>query len=157
MSSKYDLEKIFRDFGEIREARSIASQIVQSRKERPLTRTSDLVIVAQTVFSFRANSMLPQIFQALRIAVNDEMGALDCFLQCGPNLLKAGGRMGVISYHSLEDRKVKQRFLSLTTHVNGIPASYELLTKNAVKATLEEVQSNPRSRSARFRVIKKLP
>lgn len=162
-SSEHDLLRIFRDFGEIREARSLAHQIVQSRKERPLMRTLDLVAVAQTVFSFRANSMLPQIFQALRIAVNDEMGALDSLLQQSPNLLKPGGRMGMICYHSLEDRKVKQRFLSLTSSEKGAvsrpkaPASYELLTKNAVQATLEEIGRNPRSRSARLRVIKKLP
>ena len=83
-------------------------------------------------------------------------------LEQGPHFLRPGGRMGIISYHSLEDRKVKQRFKNLTTSqkdaITGAPIcppSYELLTKKAVQANLQEIESNPRARSARLRIIKK--
>ncbi len=94
--------------------------------------------------------------------VNDELGALNTLLTTGPSLLKPGGRMGVISFHSLEDRNVKQAFRDLCTPekdpVTGavaVPASFDLLTKKPLRPTDEELQANPRSRSALLRVIRR--
>ena len=84
------------------------------------------------------------------------MGALDSLLEYGPSLLNPDGKMGVISYHSLEDRKVKRRFQALTKHTSGTAMpQYKLLTKKPIKATLAQVENNPRARSARFRAIRK--
>lgn len=148
-ASEPELITIFREYGEVERVHPLVRAIREAKK---IETTSDLVAIVEKVYDWKAKKVLPQIFQALRIAVNDEMGALDALLEHGPALLKPGGRMGVISYHSLEDRKVKQRFRELTTS----PVSYELLTKKAVQATLEEIKENPRARSARLRVIRKI-
>lgn len=152
-SSEEELIRIFKEFGELKVAHPLVRAIVEARDKKSLSQTSDLVLIVDEVFTFKAKKLLPQIFQALRIAVNDEIGALESLLEYGPTLLNDGGRMGVISYHSLEDRLVKQRFGSLSA---GTRASYQLLTKKAVQPTLEEIEQNPRARSARFRCIKKV-
>ena len=103
---------------------------------------------------------MAQVFQALRIAVNGEIQALQDLLAAGPRLLRPGGRFGVISYHSLEDRLVKQAFRALVT-VHKDPhtgqdietAMYRLITKKAVVPGPEEIVRNPRARSAKLRVI----
>jgi 16S rRNA (cytosine1402-N4)-methyltransferase len=156
------LTEIFRQYGELDHSKSFAHAICEKRSNYPFTKTPDLVTLAEDVYKWKAKQVLPQIFQALRIAVNDEMGALKNLLEYGPSLLNNGGRIGIISYHSREDRMVKQRFRDLatapkdpSTGANLMPASYELLTKKAIQPTLEEVEKNSRSRSARFRAIRK--
>jgi 16S rRNA (cytosine1402-N4)-methyltransferase len=146
-----ELTKILREYGELPQAQNLARAI---KKGVPET-TDALAKIAEEVYGFRAKKLLPQIFQGLRIAVNDELGALAEFLQEGPVLLNPGGRMGVISYHSLEDRMVKRRFAELTAENGDAPATFELLTKKAIQPTMGEVRENPRARSARFRVLKK--
>lgn len=147
------LLKIFREYGELSDARPLVKAILTRRKKNPLQRTSDLVDAAKEAYGWKAQKLLPQIFQALRIAVNDEIGALASLLEHGPLLLSQGGRMGVISFHSLEDRMVKQRFASLTPR--GAVSQYTLLTPKPIKPTMGEVAANPRARSARLRILRK--
>lgn len=152
------IAQALREWGELRGAGTIAAAIVRGK---PAT-TMQLQKCVQEALGWRARGAMAQVFQALRIAVNDEMGALRTLLADGPGLLRPGGRFAVISYHSLEDRMVKKAFRSLTS-VEKDPqtgqdvgfAQYQLLTKKAVAPTEEEVERNPRARSAKLRVIKK--
>jgi len=161
-ASEEELVRIFGEYGELRFARTLAQEIMARRAPQAFGRSSDLVRAVEKVFSWKAKKVLPQIFQALRIAVNDEMGALSILLDYGPSLLKPGGRFGIISYHSLEDRMVKRRFQELAGIPGSgvfktalVPTSYTLLTKKPVQPTMEEIQRNPRSRSAVFRILQK--
>lgn len=151
-----DLTRALREFGELKDARRLARKL----KEGEMNTTFSIVRAVEAVFGWKAPSVMAQVFQALRIAVNDELGALDALLSSGPTLLKSGGRMGVISYHSLEDRRVKQAFRVLTTAPKHAdtgqdlhPADYSPLTRKAVVPADEEQHRNPRSRSAKLRVI----
>lgn len=151
-----DVARVFREFGELPSAMRLARIL----KERLPTTTTAVVLAAESVYHWQARAMLPQIFQALRIAVNDEMGALDILLSAGPSLLKPGGRMGIISYHSLEDRRVKQTFRTLVTPEKDdrtgavqTPAPFALLTRKAVTPSADEIRTNPRARSAKFRAL----
>jgi 16S rRNA (cytosine1402-N4)-methyltransferase len=134
--------------GEERRSRPIARSIVRAR---PLATTTDLVRAVERVLGGpRYGKIHPatRTFQALRIAVNDELNSLQAFLNSAPACLRAGGRLAVITFHSLEDRIVKNAFRS--TSLPGKP-----LTKKVVTATPEETASNPRSRSAKLRVWEK--
>jgi len=151
-----DLTRALRAFGEFKGVRRLAEKL----KEGTMSTTFSVVRSVESVFGWKAPSVMPQVFQALRIAVNDELGALDALLLYGPALLKDGGRMGVISYHSLEDRRVKQVFRDLTTAPKHPetgqdlhPADFSLLTRKVIVPTAEEQRANPRSRSAKLRVI----
>ncbi|MFH0851443.1 MAG: 16S rRNA (cytosine(1402)-N(4))-methyltransferase RsmH [Candidatus Peregrinibacteria bacterium] len=151
-----DVAHCLRAFSELPSAARFARVL----KERLPTTTTAVVLAAESVYRWRAKAMLPQIFQALRIAVNDELGSLDALLAVGSTLLRPGGRMGVISYHSLEDRRVKQVFRDLATAPKHpetgqdlYPADFTLLTRKAIVPSPDEVRLNPRSRSAKLRVI----
>jgi len=118
----------------------------------------------EEAYGYRAKSVLPQVFQALRIAVNDELGVLTELLHAGLDLLKPGGRMGVLSYHSLEDRMVKHLFREVCTPLKdpvtgkvAVPSAFELVTPKAIVPSDQEIQENQRARSAKFRVIRKKP
>lgn len=155
-SSEEEIAHALRDFGEVRQYGKLASLI---KEAQPKT-TGDLRSIVEEFASFRAKSVLPQVFQALRIAVNNELGALRILLDTTPLLLKPGGRLGIISFHSLEDRMVKQHFKKLTTpEINehtGAPIAeppFTLLQRKAIKPTEKEIQENPRARSARLRVL----
>jgi 16S rRNA (cytosine1402-N4)-methyltransferase len=139
------LADLFWEYGEERFSRRIARKIVEQRKTKPLTTTAELASLVRSCVP-RSGSIDPatRVFQALRIAVNDELGALDRLLAALPRLLKPGGRAGIISFHSLEDRRVKQAFR--TAHV------WQPLTKKPVEAGEEEIARNPRARSAKLRV-----
>src|SRR3989338_8164382 len=102
-AKEQELLQIFFEYGEVRGTKKLVSAILMSREGHPIATTKDLVKIVESAFGKKAKSMLPQIFQALRIAVNDEVGALKALLEAGPALLKTGGRMGIISFHSLED------------------------------------------------------
>jgi len=158
-SSQQEIADVLFQFGEVKQSRKIALSI---HKAPPKT-TEELKHCIEDVCGRFAASILPQVFQALRIAVNDEMGALDALLTHGPMLLKPGGRMGVISYHSLEDRMVKQVFRILSTPekdpqtgADSAPAAFELLTRKPTMPSDEEQAENPRSRSAKFRAIRRI-
>lgn len=161
MSDEAELATIFRSYGELyMQARRLASTLAGMR----IATTSQLRTVVEELFGFRAKAILPLVFQALRIAVNDEIVSLQNLLNIGPSLLKPGGRMGIISYHSLEDRPVKHTFRSLTTPtkdpVTGTIitiAPFTLLTPKALVPSLPEIADNPRARSAKFRVLQSRP
>lgn len=150
------LADILYQYGEIHESRMIAKKLAG----KMFSTTIALKEVIEELFGWRAPQFLPRVFQAMRIAVNNEMQTLANLLMEGPKLLKPGGRMAVISYHSLEDRQVKTAFRALTTPekdpVTGkaveIPP-FQLLTKKALVPSPDEEASNPRSRSAKLRVI----
>ncbi len=158
-----ELQELFSRYGEVRNARSLAERVVQERAARPIRTTGDLLQVAAPLVRGQRNRYLSQVFQALRIVVNDEMGALAEFLSDAGALLRPGGRLVVISYHSLEDRMVKH-FLK-TGNAEGkvvkdfygqIERPFHLLTKGAVTPSEAELKRNPRARSARLRAGEKI-
>ena len=147
-----ELANLIFAYGEERNSRRIAKRI---KKHGAVATTVELAELVRGAFPPRERHgrihPATRTFQALRIAVNDEMGELDRLLDAAPALLKAGGRFAVISYHSLEDRRVKQAFRRL---VEG--AAYRLPVRKAVKPQDEEVNDNPRARSAKLRVLERI-
>jgi 16S rRNA (cytosine1402-N4)-methyltransferase len=169
-SESRQLETIFRDLGEERYARQIARAIVRARGRAEITSTIGLVDVISSAVPaparFAAGHPAKRVFQALRIAVNDEFGQLDAALPLAWSLLAIGGRLGAISFHSLEDRRVK-RFLvaraqgcicppDLPVCGCGREPEAELVSRRAIAPTPGEIAANPRARSARLRVASKL-
>lgn len=162
-----DLAKIFREYGEERFPGRIAKAIVTERKTAPFATTDQLTRCIQAVVP-RTGKINPatQVFQALRIAVNDELNELRRGLTGALTLLTQGGRLAIISFHSLEDRIVKQAFRDAARVCVCSPAAlrctcartprFKLITKKPVVATSEEIMNNPRSRSAKLRVIERL-
>lgn len=169
-ASEQELARIFREYGEERFARRIARRIAQQRQQEPLRRTRQL---AELVREAVPGGMVPgrihpatRVFQALRIHVNGELDQVAQGVRSGFELLRPGGRMAVISFHSLEDRIVKQFFQQLIrpcTCPPGFPVCAcgrepraELLTRKALRAGDGEVEENPRARSAILRGVKRL-
>ncbi len=162
--SEEALAELFWRYGEEPHSRQIARMVVQ---QRPFHTTTQL---AQAIarLSRRQWRIHPatQVFQALRIAVNQELEAVKTGVETAVSLLRPGGRLAVISFHSLEDRIVKQTFRQLSSSCTCPPeqpvctcaarATVRLITRKAVKATVAEIDANPRSRSARLRVVEKL-
>ena len=147
--SERALELILRGFGEERYSKAIAKRIIEMREERPFQTTFDLV---EAVGGPKGRiHPATRTFQSLRIAVNDELTALEEGLAKGFQILKPGGRLGVISFHSLEDRIVKNFFRNKANE-----GRVEILTKKPIVASEEELKENPRSRSAKLRICKKL-
>ncbi|MCE9581194.1 MAG: 16S rRNA (cytosine(1402)-N(4))-methyltransferase RsmH [Planctomycetes bacterium] len=151
-ASADELEKIFREWGEERQSRRAAEAIVRERKGRPFVDTARFAEVVAGAVGGRRGRTHPatRIFQALRIAVNRELERLGIALERLPGLLKPGGRFAVISFHSLEDRMIKERFRGLYRQ-----AGWDLLTKHVAAPSRAEQLRNPRSRSAKLRVIRK--
>jgi len=165
-----DLERIFRDYGEERQARRVARALVEARREAPISTTGELKAVLERAKGGRRHGRegrvdpATRVFQALRIEVNQELAGLGDFLDQAVRLLEGGGRLVVLSYHSLEDRIVKHRLRHMARgevdRVTGRPLAetrlIEVLTKKPVRPTDEEVAFNPRSRSARLRAARRL-
>ena len=154
------LARIFWTYGELKSGRKLARTLKEAESVKT---TFELKECVEKAVGFRVKTMLPQVFQALRIAVNDEMGSLEVLLREGPRFLNGGGRMGVISFHSLEDRMVKQAFRNLSTPekdpVTGAisnEAPFEVITRKPVVPSEEEIEENPRARSAKLRAIRLL-
>ena len=146
--SEKEIANILFNYGEERRSRQIASSIVRSR---PMSRTTDLTRAIERVLGGRRYGKIhpaTRTFQALRIFVNDELRSLETFLDSSMNVLRPGGRLVLISFHSLEDRIVKNKFRSPV--VPGVA-----LTKKVITAAVEELDRNPRSRSARLRAWEK--
>ncbi|WP_375681309.1 16S rRNA (cytosine(1402)-N(4))-methyltransferase RsmH [Bartonella sp. AP60NXGY] len=159
-----DLARIFKILGEERYAGRIARMIEKRRVVQPFLRTGDLAYAIETLIGRKPGDRIhpaTRVFQALRIYVNDEIGELACGLFAAERVLKAGGRLGVVSFHSLEDRMVK-RFFSARSgecmrsrylpEIKAAPATFFPLFRGRITATKEELQKNPRSRSARLRI-----
>ncbi|MGC8834741.1 MAG: 16S rRNA (cytosine(1402)-N(4))-methyltransferase RsmH [Armatimonadota bacterium] len=167
---RQELARIFRDYGEEKLAERIASAIVERRGRKPFTSTLELAEFVTKVVParLRKHGIHPatKVFQALRIAVNGELEELRLFLPAAIRRLRRGGRLCVISYHSLEDRLVKQAFReaaqgcicppSIAVCVCGRLPSVRVLTPRPVVPRAEEVAANPRSRSAKARAVEKL-
>lgn len=140
-----ELEKIFREFGEERSARRLSAAVVNAREKKRIESTRELVeILARHIPARRRVDVLSRVFQALRIAVNNELDGLQVFLKEAIKVLGPGGRIAVISYHSLEDRIVKN-FLRSDPNIR-------VITKKVLRPDTEEITQNRRSRSAKMRV-----
>lgn len=139
------------EFGEERHSRKIARKIVERRKTKPFETTADLADVVKHSVPWGPDTRrihpATRTFQALRIAVNDELGALDRLLATLPKVVRPGGRAGIISFHSLEDRRVKLAFRDRP--------EWDPITKKPVEATDAEAAANPRARSAKLRVARR--
>ncbi|MEI8174552.1 MAG: 16S rRNA (cytosine(1402)-N(4))-methyltransferase RsmH [bacterium] len=156
------LADIIYGYGEEKQARRIAKAIVDFRKKQKIESTFDLVkIIEDTIpAKFRKGKIhfATKTFQAIRIAVNDELGALNEGLEKGFKLLKTGGRMSVISFHSLEDRIVKRFFSTKGGSASG-GKEYRvanIITKKPTRASDSEIKNNPRARSAKLRILEKI-
>ncbi|RJO59793.1 16S rRNA (cytosine(1402)-N(4))-methyltransferase RsmH [Candidatus Parcubacteria bacterium] len=173
-----ELERILKNFGEERQAGKIARAIVERRKTKSFSTTQDLVQIVEAVYREvlkaqpgqkiwlkRQIHPATQTFQAFRIAVNDEISELEKFLPQAFEILKPGGRLAIVSFHSLEDRLVKNFFRNqakicscpaeqLQCTCDRIPAG-KLLNKKPIQPNSAEIQINPRARSAKLRIIQK--
>ncbi len=158
-----DLANLIYEYGEERLSRRIAKKIVQRRKEEKFSRTLDLADVVRSCVPRSKDKIDPatRTFQALRIAVNDELGELNQALDASQHILEEGGRLVVVSFHSLEDRTVKKFLKQKSGDAAGsrhLPAAQEsnpkifkLISRKAIKAGAEETDANPRARSAKLR------
>ena len=168
--SEEDLYRIIRDYGEEKFARRIASFIVENRQEKNIETTLELVEIIKSAIPAKARREGPhpakRTFQAIRIEVNSELSILNKTIEDGVGKLNKGGRMAIITFHSLEDRIVKNKFRDLAVScrcpkefpvcVCGEKAKVKIISRKAIEPTKEEVEVNPRSRSAKLRVIEKL-
>lgn len=168
--SEEELIKIFYEFGEEKFSKRIANFIVNHRKEKPIDTTGELVDIIKAAIPAKARREGPhpakRVFQAIRIEVNNELGILNKTIEDGINRLNKGGRMAIITFHSLEDRIVKNKFKSLE-HPCECPPDFpvcvcnkkpvvKIITRKPMEPTKEEVENNPRSRSAKLRVVEKI-
>jgi len=157
--SEEELARIFWLYGELKNGRGIAKNICRARAQKPIERTEDLVAASR--IPAEMSKELARLFQALRIEVNDEMGALREMLVAARDLLKPGGRIAVLTYHSLEDRLVKnflrsgnlEGTIEKDFYGNNL-SPFELIEKGR-EASPEEVAQNPRARSAKLRIAQK--
>ncbi len=166
-STERDLQQLFETYGEMRNAKELARHLVSIRGKSPITTVQDLRAAITPIVKGRPDKYFAQLFQALRIEVNEELGALEDFLKQTPDCLLPGGRLSVISFHSLEDRLVK-RFMRSGDFTDGMNSGPEIfgpqekvqpplrpLSNKPTEPTEAEQRANPRSRSARLRVAEK--
>lgn len=162
--SHESLAKIFFYYGELRNAKKLATNIVYNRKKKNIEKTAELIeIIKKEMTAKNKQRFLAKVFQALRIEVNDELSSLKYLLKSVLKIIKKGGRIAVISYHSLEDRLVKQFFKNgcfektpIEDFLGQKKFTFLLLSKKPIYPEKEERQKNPRSRSARLRIAKKI-
>lgn len=158
------LFSVFRMYGEIKNARQLAVSICKKRSERPIRTTTQLKEIASGCAPKAIeNKYLAQVFQALRIEVNDEMEALKEFMQASQGLLKPGGRLVVLTYHSLEDRLCKHFMKSGNFEgkidkdfYGNVISPFKMINRKVIVPTAEELKINSRSRSAKLRVAEKI-
>ncbi len=162
--TELQLHKLFEEYGEVSNSKTLAKHIVQQRKQQPAQTIRQFRSLIAPVVKGNPNKYLAQVFQALRIEVNDEMGALKEMLEQLPAVLKKGGRVVIITFHSLEDRLVKNFFRdgSFTEAEDNPFVSkareqvFKIITKKPITAGAEELKQNTRSRSAKLRAAEKL-
>lgn len=161
--SKEQLVELFFKYGEINNARNLSDAIIAARKISPINTTNELSDVARPFSGIKGVKYLAQVFQALRIEVNDEIKSIEEFLEQTKDVLKPNGRIVIMSYHSLEDRPVKN-YLKFGV-LKGQPEKdlygnyfcpWKLITKKPIEATITETEENPRSRSAKLRIAEKI-
>ncbi len=159
--------EILKNFGEEPNARRIAKKIIETREEKPFKTTFDLrKIIESSVSTQLRKKTLARVFQAFRIAVNDELGHLQKLLNDSFEIMESDDRIGIMSYHSLEDRIVKNYFrdhskpktIETKFSLNDVvaEAKFKILTKKPLTPTAEELSLNPRSRSVKFRICEKI-
>jgi len=161
--TEQQLHKLFEQYGEVTNSKTLARKIVQVRNTASLKTIDGFKNAVRDIVKGNPNKYFAQVFQALRIEVNDELGALKEMLEQIPNLLKPGGRVAIITFHSLEDRLVKNFFRrgsfdepDENPFINTEPVNeLKIITKKPVGPTDEEMKRNPRSRSAKLRVAEK--
>lgn len=167
--SKEELTKIFNDYGESKFSRNIANKIIEYRKTKDIETTLELAEIIKTAvpMKFRIDKHpAKQIFQAIRIEVNHELDVIEPALEQTLSMLNVGGRVAVITFHSLEDRIVKRYFKNVSEidiKVKGLPnipeeylPDYKLVVNKAILPSKEELENNNRARSAKLRVIEKI-
>lgn len=158
--SQKDLEGLLRRYADLRNPRRVAETLVMARQQKPIATTSQLAAASEPALDpRRVKKEMAQLFQALRIEVNSEIDALEQLLTSAPFMLRPGGRMAILTYHSVEDRLVKNYFRSgradgeVQTDIYGrVQSPWKLVTRQPVVASEEEVERNPRARSAKLRV-----
>jgi len=158
------LHKLFEQYGEVTNAKTLARTIVEVRRTTPLQTIDAFKTALRPIVKGNPNKYFAQVFQALRIEVNDELGALKELLEQLPQVLKKGGRCAIITFHSIEDRMVKVFFRDNTFETpeeNPFitiekPMLLKLVNKKPIVATGEEIKENPRSRSAKLRVAERI-
>lgn len=150
-ASVESLQEILRRFGNVQGAGKLASALKEASLSGRLLTTLDLAGVVRQVFPSAGWKLLSRVFQSLRIAVNQELANLERFLGSGPQLLEKGGKLAIVSFHSLEDRLVKTKFRELTAR-----GEFKLGTKKPITPTADEIKANPKSRSAKMRWIERV-
>ncbi|TXJ62539.1 16S rRNA (cytosine(1402)-N(4))-methyltransferase RsmH [Prevotella brunnea] len=160
-----ELANIFYLYGELRNSRQIAAAVMENRQKNPIRTTKDFQAVVEPLFrKERGKKETAKLFQALRIEVNHEMDALREMLEAAKDLLRPGGRLSVITYHSLEDRLVKN--IMKSGNIEGkikkdfygnVDAPFRLINNKIIAPSKEEQAINPRSRSAKLRIAEKMP
>lgn len=162
--SEEELARVFFEYGELRNSRKLAAKILAKRQEKRIKTTFDLIEILEKEAPLKEKQkFLAKVFQALRIEVNNELDALKQLLESALKVLKTGGRMAVISYHSLEDRLVKQFFKNGCFDKDPEKDLYgnkqipfKTLSKKPMVPTKEEIIENPRAKSARLRIAEKV-
>jgi 16S rRNA (cytosine1402-N4)-methyltransferase len=163
--TEQQLHKLFEQYGEVTNAKTLARTIVQVRRSVSLKTISNFRSALAPIVKGNPNKYFAQVFQALRIEVNDELGALKEMLLQSPGLLSTGGRIAIITFHSLEDRLVKNFFKKGSFENEDphdpfghrvSPSPLKVITKKPVTPGEKELQTNPRSRSARLRVAERI-
>lgn len=163
-SSAEELQLMFQEFGEVTNAKTLANLLVEHVRLQSIQTVNDLKTAIAPIVKGNPNKYFAQVFQALRMKVNDEVGALSDLVEQAASMLKPGGRLAVITFHSIEDRIVKNFFKMGAVQEQEVDPVYGtreetpfvLMNKKPIEPSEEEVKSNPRSRSARLRVgIKK--
>jgi len=162
--SAEQLSNLFREYGEIKNSYKLAKAIVASREEKAIQTTNELADLCKKFCIPKIeNRYLSQVFQALRIEVNNEMTVLKDFLEAGLAVLKPGGRFVIITYHSLEDRLVKNFFKSGRTDgkaekdfYGNLETPFKIISKKVIVPSKEELEINSRARSAKLRIAEKL-
>jgi len=158
-----DLQSVFSRYGEVRNAKTLAAHIVEERSRQKFSDINGFLHSIGPLVRGNRNKYLAQLFQAIRIEVNDEMGTLESLLRESYEVLKVGGRLSVISYHSLEDRMVKNFFKTgnFTGEVEedfygNKSRPFKIITKKPLAPSAEEIKNNNRARSARLRIAEKV-
>ncbi len=168
--TEYELRRILRDYGDEKFAQRIAFNIVKEREQKPIETTLELAEIIKNSIPMKAREKghhpAKKSFQAIRIEVNDELAIINSSITDAVDGLKEGGRLAVISFHSLEDKAVKHAMAenakgcecppSFPVCVCGKKPKIKILTKNAITSTDEELEKNPRARSAKLRVAEKI-